>query len=146
MTELVQDYCCTKTSEQLHPKKIKCPSNGINYGEVSRKTIGQHIKHPWDLDAKERRYFFCDDPDCDIVYFSEDGLTVKQQEIRTPIGVKDKSDEATLCYCFGVTRAEVFNDPSIMNFIITQTKEHLCSCDTRNPSGICCLKNFPRQR
>lgn len=144
MTEPTQDCCVITKSQQTPPKKVKCPSNAIEYGEVSRKTIAQHMKHPWKLDSKERRFFFCDEPNCDIIYFSDDGLTVTQTDIRTPIGVKNNTDNATLCYCFGVTRADLLSDPSIKDFVIAQTKEHLCSCDTRNPSGLCCLKNFPR--
>jgi hypothetical protein len=144
MTDPALDCCPTTQTQQAPPKKVKCPANGIDYNEVSRKTIAQHIKRPWDLDGKECRFFFCDDPDCDIIYFSDDGLTVAQPDIRTPIGVKNNSDEATLCYCFGVTRADVLGNLSIKDFVIAQMKEHLCSCDTRNPSGLCCLKNFPR--
>ena len=29
-------------------------------------------------------------------------------------------------------------------YIIRQTKRRTCACDVRNPSGQCCLKNFPR--
>jgi hypothetical protein len=28
--------------------------------------------------------------------------------------------------------------------VMAQTKAGLCSCDTSNPSGRCCLKDFPK--
>jgi hypothetical protein len=28
--------------------------------------------------------------------------------------------------------------------VIEQTRLHNCACDVRNPSGRCCLKDFPK--
>jgi len=35
-------------------------------------------------------------------------------------------------------------DPGIRDFVVAQTRLGLCACDTRNPSGRCCLIDFPR--
>jgi len=48
-----------------------------------------------------------------------------------------------VCYCFGVSRSDFRNDPATKDYVIAQTKAGLCSCDTSNPSGRCCLKDFP---
>jgi Zinc binding domain len=109
------------------------------------RTISHHIKHSWQWEGKGRRYFFCDDPDCDVVYFGEDDSVILKSQLRTKVGAKELSDDAMLCYCFGVTQADALNDSSIKDFVVTQTKLGLCSCDTRNPSGRCCLKSFPRK-
>ena len=138
--------CCTESDcKTTHPKKHRCPVNGIEYAEVTARTITHHIKNSWLWQDKGQRYFFCDDPGCEVVYFGEDGSAILASQLRTPVGVKDASDDALLCYCFGVTRADALNDPEIRNFVVAQTKQGLCACDTGNPSGRCCLKDFPRK-
>lgn len=139
--------CCSSLNgKTTHPNKHRCPVNGIEYAEVSARTITHHINNSWQWDNKGQRYFFCDDPNCDIVYFGDDDSVILKSQLRTKVGAKVVSDEAMLCYCFGVTKADALNDPSIKDFVVTQTKLGLCSCDTRNPSGRCCLKTFPRSK
>ncbi|PHS76150.1 MAG: hypothetical protein COB59_11180 [Rhodospirillaceae bacterium] len=135
--------CCSSTVK-TQPKKLPCPSHGGACGEVALTTLIQHIKTPWELEDKERRYFFCDDAACDVVYFAEDGWQAGQGDVRTLVGQKDTTDAATLCYCFGVTRGEVLADPTLKDYVIRQTKAKTCACSTQNPSGLCCLKNFPK--
>ena len=48
-----------------------------------------------------------------------------------------------LCYCFGVSRADFDRNPGTKDFVTAQTKAGLCACETSNPSGRCCLKDFP---
>lgn len=140
----MSDCCASSDCKTTHPNKCRCPSNGIEYAEVSTRTIAHHINHSWQWDDKGKRYFFCDDPDCDVVYFGEDGAVILKSQLRTTVGVKEVSDDTPLCYCFGISKADALNDPGIRDFVVTATKLKLCSCDTRNPSGHCCLKNFPR--
>lgn len=123
--------------------KHRCPANGIEYTEVPGRTIAYHISRSWEWSDKGRRYYFCDDPECPVVYFGDDNSVILKSQLRTPVGVKDVADDALVCYCFGVTRADVLNDPGIRDFVVAQTELGLCSCDTRNPSGRCCLKDFP---
>lgn len=124
------------------PDKHRCPANGVEYAEVSGRTIAHHIKHSWLWNDKGQRYFFCDDPDCDVVYFGVDDSVILKSQLRTKVGAKDASDDAMLCYCFGITKFDARNDPSIRDFVVEQTKFGFCSCDTCNPSGRCCLKEF----
>ena len=87
------------------------------------------------------RYFFCDDPGCDVVYFGQDDTVICRPQLRTPV----KNASALLCYCFGVTLDDASQNPEIRDFVVEKTRQGLCSCDTSNPSGRCCLKNFPRK-
>ena len=144
MTKAIHDCCSSTRSKPTHQKKHQCPVCSAESREVSPKTISQHVKQPWKLDDQERKYYFCDSSDCDVVDFGDDDLVFHQSEVRTKIGIKDKSDDAMLCYCFGVTQADVEGDFGIKTFVVAQTKHGFCSCETRNPSGLCCLKNFPR--
>lgn len=138
--------CCSSSGYTTgHPGKHRCPANGIEYAAVPARTIAHHIKQSWQWRGKAQRYFFCDDPACEVVYFGDDGSVILKSQLRTAIGVKEASAEATLCYCFGVTRADALNDSGIRDFVVMQTRLGLCSCDTLNPSGRCCLKDFPRK-
>ena len=67
------DCCSSSDCKTPHPNKRRCPINGLEYAEVSIRTIYHHIKKSWQWNCKGRRYFFCDAPDCDVVYFGEDG-------------------------------------------------------------------------
>ncbi|MGQ5490679.1 hypothetical protein ACUH78_17670, partial [Thauera sp. ZXT1-4] len=84
----VSDCCSSAGHNTTHPKKHSCPINGLEYAEVSARTIAHHIKDAWEWSPTSGRYFFCDDPECDVVYFGEDGSTLLKSQLRTRVGVK----------------------------------------------------------
>lgn len=136
--------CCSSSCDGKGspPRKFTCPINHEDYISVSKKTILHHIKSPWDYNFSEEQYYFCDDPDCEAVYFGLEGSVIKQSELRTRVGIKEKSEDSFICYCFGVSRIMAKNNSEIKSYVTQQTKEKNCACDTRNPSGRCCLKDF----
>ena len=77
-----------------------------------------------------------------MVYFGEDDSVITKDSLRTDVGIKENRADSMICYCFGVTKAAATN-PSIKEFVVKKTKENICECITRNPSGRCCLKDFP---
>lgn len=131
-------------NKAVSPNKRCCPDNGLEGIEVSAKTISHHMKQAWKWKDEGVRYFFCADPDCDVVYFGDDDSVITKAQLRTTIGVKEASNDAPACYCFGISKADAINDPSIREYVISQTRHMQCSCDVSNPSGRCCLKDFPR--
>lgn len=135
--------CCSTTEKHLHPKKFTCPANQKDYIEVQLKTILHHVKNPWQKTFSEEKYYFCTDPECEIIYFGLKGSTITKDELRTPVGIKEDDQEALICYCFGVSKRAA-EQPEIKEFVKQQTKEGLCACDIQNPSGRCCLKDFPK--
>lgn len=140
------DCCSPPGRNSGHPGKHWCPANDQEYSEVSARTISHHIKEPWAWTPTAARYFFCADPECDIVYFGDDGSTIVKSQLRTRIGVKEKADDGLICYCFGIRKTDVRLSSAIKDFVMEQTKAEMCSCETSNPSGRCCLKDFPRAR
>jgi Zinc binding domain len=137
--------CCTHTpGNTVHPRKRRCPLSGMECSEVPRRTILHHLKESWKWSGSATSYYCCDDPECDVVYFGDDGSVILKSQLRTLVGVKETSGDTLLCYCFGVSKADRDNDPLIRDFVVAQTRLGLCSCDTANPSGRCCLKDFPR--
>jgi len=137
--------CCSSNQCGVSEKKTHCcPVNGIEYQQVSARTIKHHIKQSWDWEPGSRIYYFCDDPACDVVYFADDNTTLLTSDLRNEVGIKATDDNALACYCFGISKAEAMSNPTVRQYVIDQTKNDECSCETSNPSGRCCLKDFPR--
>ncbi len=137
--------CCSSSgSRSAHPNRGRCPANGLEYSEVSVRTITHHIKDSWAWAPSAKHYYFCDAPDCDVAYFGDDNSVVLKSQLRTRIGAKEQTDHDLLCYCFGVSRADFERDPTTREFVIAKTQAGACSCETSNPSGRCCLKDFPK--
>lgn len=98
----MNDFCSSSCNSESPPSKHVCPVNGPEYKQVSLKTVIHHIKEPWDWEGKAQGYYFCDDPDCDVVYFGKDNSPIDRASLRTSVGIQEKTDEATICYCFGI--------------------------------------------
>ncbi len=81
--------CCSSRESNEKPKKHQCPVNGNECKTVSIKTIQHHIKQPWNWAVSDQSYYFCDDPDCDVVYFGEDDSVILKAELRTVVGIKE---------------------------------------------------------
>jgi hypothetical protein len=140
MSDCYSNSCSTSN---LH-KKYRCPVNGREYKEVSEKTILHHIKEPWNWKDKQQSYFFCDDPECDVVYFGQDDSVIEKSDIRTRVGVEENKSDSLVCYCFGVTNNIAATQLGVKEFVINKTRDQMCECEARNPSGKCCLKDFPK--
>ena len=134
--------CCTQAS---FSKRHKCPANGKEYSLVSSSTIKKHIKDPWLWNEELQGYYFCSDPNCEVVYFGQDDSIMNKESMRTKVGIKEKNENAILCYCYGVTKAEAKNNPNIRSFVVQETQKQQCACESRNPSGKCCLAYFPKK-
>ena len=138
--------CSTSSSDQINssPRKLNCPVNGKAYLSVSPTTISHHLKKSWNWKATQQGYYFCSDTECEVVYFAEDGSVINTSELRTSVGVKEMKPDSLLCYCYGVTLNDAKSDANIKAFVVQKTKADECACNSRNPSGRCCLKDFPK--
>ena len=116
---MTQCFSSSNTS-QSHPKNYKCPVNGKQYNSVSPITIMHHIKEPWKWSPSKQGYYFCDDPDCGVVYFSQDDSTITKSSLRTKVGIKEKTASSLICYCFGVTN-NIANNKHVKDFVIKNT-------------------------
>ena len=140
----MSDCCTSNVCKPRQGTKHKCPANNKLYGGVPARTVTHHVCKSWELKTDGKHYYFCDDPECDVVYFANDDSVIRKSQLRNPVGIKTESADSLLCYCYGVTKADYNENPSIKDYIIQQTKLGLCSCETSNPSGRCCLKDFPK--
>lgn len=133
------------TSDEL-PETDRCESCKSKGRPVSRKTVLLMLK-PDLLDrAMHGSYSFCSERDCSIVYFEDEGrehFTVDDLRIR--VGVKVKDDPIPVCYCFGFDERHIRDEiartgsTTIPDRVSSLIREGLCACESRNPSGACCL-------
>jgi hypothetical protein len=43
-----------------------------------------------------------------------------------------------------VSKTDYLDNPGTREFVVEQTKLKHCACEVQNPSGKCCLKDFPK--
>ena len=101
------------------------------------------------LDGKA--YRFCPDPSCDVVYFDVDaGSTFQREDLTVRVGRKETEDPIPVCYCFGITAADLRADlverggTDIPASIRADVRAGHCACEVKNPEGSCCLGNVSR--
>lgn len=139
--------CCTITAgDNTPPRTAECPRNGRTYTGVERRTVLHHVHRPWARALAHQGYYFCDDPDCDVVYFGEDKTLLVRDDLRGKVGQKSQDPDKPVCYCFDINAADIQTEglhAQARAFVIEQTRNACCDCAVRNPSGRCCLKDFP---
>jgi len=139
-------HCCTTSN--IPPPRAACPANGKIYPQVSLRTVLHHVAKPWRRELTSHAYYFCDDPDCDVVYFGEDKRLLRRNSLRQPVGQKSRAADRHICYCFDIRMTDLLTEDNklkLRSFVLAQTKTSTCDCEIRNPSGRCCLKDFPRE-
>ncbi len=100
----------------------------------------------------ETQYYFCEAATCPVVYFPYDtGATAFQKpDLSVRVGLKETGDPVPICYCFGITRKEIWDEidetgaSTITNRIKAEVRAGNCACEVKNPSGKCCLGNITR--
>lgn len=92
-----------------------------------------------------RTYYFCPEPACTVVYFSEQGDCYSKDDLRTTVWQKEPAGSRLLCYCFGENEQTIAAEIAATGTsnAMDRVKEHVrsgrCACDVRNPRGSCCL-------
>lgn len=149
-------------------KRLLCPSCGKKGKRLSATTVRALLKDEYASEATvgplasceptgngsagcqpltgDTGWRFCDSPDCDVVYFAEDSGTIfTRTQLRVSVGVKEKTGERPLCYCFGHTIASIKKKlfttgrSDALEDIRSKMKGPGCRCEVTNPSGACCL-------
>ena len=126
--------------------KAVCPVNGQTYSQISRRTVLHQVRKPWQRKLTAQNYYYCDDPNCDVVYFGNDRQVILQDELRQSVGQKSFAPDRPLCYCFDILMSDLQTEQEqdiLKTFVAEKTKDSACDCEIRNPSGKCCLKDFP---
>lgn len=93
---------------------------------------------------------FCPDPSCDVVYFGADQM-FRVSDLKVPVAQKNSGDRVPLCFCFGLTRAEVWaagkegRGADLLDTIRGHIRAGRCGCEVNNPQGRCCLGGISAQ-
>ncbi|MGQ0550347.1 MAG: putative iron-sulfur cluster-binding metallochaperone [Armatimonadota bacterium] len=140
--------CCILGATGEPGSCMICGARGL---PVPRETLEHLLKSEKRVEMVDEPYYFCQTPECDIVYFADvpfhyfdkDDLTVR-------VGVKETEDPIPVCYCFDFTERDIIEDVErhgegrIFKEIAANVKAGLCACEIKNPSGRCCLGNVQR--
>ena len=143
--------CCNTQAVAKHEKKMLCPECNGKQNLTPYQTLLHQLRQPFtkELNA-DGAYYFCRSQTCNIVYFDTEGHIFTQGDVRWKVGQKMSSSSRQICYCFDVTYDEVstefarYRSSKTKEFVMSQTKAKNCACEIRNPSGKCCLVDFPK--
>ncbi len=132
--------CCNTTTKKT---RMSCPACGQNCFPVSRQTILHQVQSPDNQRITDGDYAYCANRECNVGYFSAFDSIPK-----TSLRAFQSGQSAMLCHCFDISESvyrAALDDgtaKAIKAFVVQQTKEGLCACESRNPSGRCCLASF----
>ena len=136
----------TIKTETAGKQTARCPSCGSKGSAVKMTTLRSLIKKERQGRITVNQYFFCNTGDCNVVYFSEDGIQpFYKEDLTVRVGIKEDSPPRPLCYCFNHSLEEIYDEikrtgkTTVIEDIKSRMKEEGCSCETRNPQGSCCL-------
>ena len=121
-----------------------CKKMGL---DVDRITVINHAKEScWPL--SEEKYVFCENPECNIVYFTTSGRkALKITDVKTRVTFKEKKSPKPLCYCKQVTEDDIIKaiDNGALTFEEVKLRTGIGGggqCKITNPSGRCCSRNY----
>jgi hypothetical protein len=138
--------CCGTSDGAL--RQAACPVTATTGTRVRLQTVKAIL-----TDASLRRlvpttYYFCPEPACAVVYFSQYGECYSKDDLRTTVWQKEPAGSRLLCYCFGESEQTIAAEiaASGTSNALDRVKEHVgagrCACDVRNPRGVCCLADL----
>ena len=142
-----------KSDETFAPElSASCCRNCLGHGRpVSRKTMLLMLKPELLDQAMTGNYNFCPKPDCPVVYFDDQsGHSFSVDDLRIRVGIKAGEDPISLCYCFGFDESHLRDEilrtgrTTVPEKIAKLIREGLCSCESHNPAGVCCLGEVNR--
>lgn len=142
--------CCTITPTQVEANPI-CRECGQKAKSVDRITPEHLLKPESVAQLRDTVYHFCATPTCEVVYFSNaTGQYFDKSDLTVRVGLKETEDPIPVCYCFGYTERDVFEEvrttgrTTIPDRIRSEVKAGNCRCEIENPQGTCCLGNVSR--
>lgn len=147
----MSDCCSVNPGASSTPSVMTCPECGSRSKKVEALTVRSLVRHLL-FNMPPAQYYFCESPGCDLVYFPSDGAAPRfhRGDLLVRVGVKEKADPIPICYCFGVSRKDLWEEvertgkSTLAEKIRAEVKAGNCACESKNPSGKCCLGNVTR--
>jgi hypothetical protein len=146
---MMSECCSVKPTNW--PAVLYCPVSGRRSKQVDLLTVRSLVRQ-LPLAMPATAYYFCDDPNCDVVYFpSNPGAPIfGRSDLLVRIGAKEKDDSIPVCHCFGFTRGDILDEirrtgrSTVGEQISAEVRAGNCACEVKNPSGKCCLGDVSR--
>jgi len=143
--------CCTVEGAAKAPAVMACPVSGTRSKRVESLTVRSLVRH-LPLGMPPTEYYFCDSADCDVIYFPSNPAAplFRRADLMVRVGIKEAEDPIPVCYCFGFTRQDIWDEirqkgkSTIAEQIKLEVKAGNCACEVKNPSGRCCLGDIVR--
>jgi hypothetical protein len=127
-----------------------CPVAGKPGKKVPAITLRSLVRPEHAGGIERGDWYFCDLPDCDVVYFGRDGGTLDKRALTVRVGVKERAAPRPVCYCFGHTvesiRGEIERTgrSTVAASVAARIDAGECRCEIVNPKGTCCLGDVNR--
>ena len=139
------DDCCCPPVSAGDPQR-GCSRCRVHGAVVELQTVKSVLTEAALARLHVTHHRFCPNPDCDVVYFDDEGRTFAKVDLRVPVWQKETAADArTICYCFGETERSMASELEHTGRIdaVQRVRAHIaarrCACDIRNPRGACCL-------
>jgi len=145
--------CCCHTPSK--PARAPCPACGQNGHAVTTQTLLHQVQFPDNQQLSDGNFAFCANRACAVGYFTAD-TTIPKSRLRA----FQPGERPMLCHCVDISVAQYrtalqsddanaikpndIKPNDIKQFVIAQTKQKRCACESRNPSGRCCRADFKK--
>lgn len=124
----------------------KCPVCSAEGKGVKTITLRSLLRPEKQAAVGEVQYFFCGSAGCKTVYFTKEvSRTFSTSDLTVRVGVKEFVSPRPVCYCFGhgvediCDEVEQTGKSTVAADIRKRIAAEGCSCETKNPQGVCCL-------
>ncbi|MCI0352434.1 MAG: hypothetical protein L0Z53_23705 [Acidobacteriales bacterium] len=147
----MSDCCSVQEAKGAAPRVMVCPACGGRSKQVQSLTVKSLVRTlPLGMPAVQ--YYFCEAPECDVVYFPADSGAplFRRADLWVRVGVKESNGPIPVCYCFGFTRESIqeeiqqAGESTVAGKIKAEVQAGNCACELKNPSGKCCLGDVTR--
>ncbi len=107
----MSDCCSVNANSGRAPAVMACPANGARSKRVDALTVKSLVRK-LPLGMPNTQYYFCDASDCELVYFALDreAPRFRREDLVVRVGAKETTDPIPICYCFGFTRQDVWDE------------------------------------
>lgn len=142
----VSSGCCETSNGG--PRHAACPVTGTPGTRVCSQTVKAILRAASLRRLVPTTHYFCAEPACAVVYFSQEGECYSKDDVRTTVWQKEPSGSRLLCYCFGENEQTIATEIAATGTsnALDRVKEHVrcgrCACGIRNPRGTCCLADL----
>lgn len=146
--------CCDTSgscSTESTSETLSCPSCTTTGKTVELRTVRALVRpEAKDSVREDSSYAVCHDSECRVVYFEAGGSTLTEAALTTRVGFKQGPAPHPICYCFGLTEESIADEihrtgaTGASAMITAEVKAGRCECETKNPTGKCCLGDIRR--